>query len=406
MKTELDENSLLSKLNFITSFGDWVCYFGFMYFIFEQTHSIALATSVVTIKAGSWLIASLTYPTLSNKFSVKSMLYFPQIACGLLALALIWMSNNLEENNFIFLFILLSTQSLLKEIFALSRDSYSKILRKEGSHMTLQAQLLNSNFMAQVLGPAFTVLVVKHISLNALLLIDSISFFVTAFLAQKLKSSEFSPEKRHLLAPLSYLHKKPALLKLFLLRAIVFWIGAGISNFMGVGQVFTQYKHNVVDSAWTYVTNALGAVVILFFLKNPKFRNGPTLSNLSNVKLACIGACIMALGRGLFAYIPFFWIGVAIWFFSGIGMGTLAAGSQTLRSELTTNKEFTEIVCLESVLGKCVDFLTQLICAYLISNGLVSTQSGLLFACAIGIASGILYLTISDKEISRTQREI
>ncbi|MEI7488148.1 MAG: MFS transporter [Chryseobacterium sp.] len=399
MKTiEEKENGSLNRLNFITSLGDWFSYFAVLNYVFVLTKDAALASSVVTIKSLSILISALIFPWMSAHCSVRRLLIVPEIVGGVCSLAPIALFS-FENPSMTLIFGLLFAQSLLKEIFNNAKDSYSKLLRTDSTHLTFQAQILNGQFLAQFIGPLSIIFLVRVCSIQTILSFDALTFFYSAYTAYKLTNRERIALKKGLakdlasvFSPLFYARKIQGMSGYLLMRSVIFWIGTGMSNFFGVGIVATKFNLSLVNSAWTYFPNGLGAAVSSFSLKNKLIKS---LSKCKLTTLAWVGLSIMGVVRLFYSRVPYFWVVVVIYFFNGLGMGAHSVSTLTMRSKLTTKEQFAEVMGLETCLGRFVDFLTQCACIWAVKAKLIDFEMGLWVAGVFAVVSSLGYLKIN-----------
>lgn len=388
------ENRKLSFLNFITNFGDWISYFGFMYFFYESTKSIMTASSVITIKAGAILFANAVYPYISNHIKIKNLIYIPQLICAIVGIAIVIKVNEINNENIAVVFVLLILQSCFREIFSISRDTYSKYLRENTSHLNLQAQLMSSLFASQFLGPLFVIFTIKHLSVRQFILLDVLTFVIATVIGFYLKPFHAVFEKRNLFAPIKYIKNNFSLMIVFFLRSFAFTFTTGVSNFAGAGLVQTKFGFHIVNSAWTYLSNGLGGYVSTVLLRGK-------LNKITKLNLgffAFLGFAVIGIVRILYSTVDSYYLVVAVYVLSGIGMGIHAISSQTLRSLLTDNKQFPEVCALENVFGEFVTFASQLFCSFLIVKGLVSHSEAMFFSGVVTIASSFLYFVCKEKD--------
>lgn len=395
---EEKENASLNSLNFITSLGDWFSYFAVLNYIFVLTKDAALASSVVTIKSLSILLSALVFPWLSAHFSVRRLLIVPELLGGFFSLALISLFS-FENPSMSLMFGLLFAQAVLKEIFNNAKDSYSKLLRTDSTHLTFQAQILNGQFLAQFLGPLSIIFLVRIFSIQTILCFDAITFFYSAYTAYKLTNREKIALKKGLakdlssvFSPLFYARNIQGMSGYLFMRSVIFWIGTGMSNFFGVGIVATKFNLSLINSAWVYFPNGLGAAVSSFSLKNKLIKS---LSKCSLTTLACVGMCVTGVVRLFYSSVPYFWVVVVIYFFNGLGMGAHSVSTLTMRSKLTTKEQFPEVMGFETCLGRFVDFLTQCVCIWAIKAKLLDFERGLWVAGIFAIVCSLGYLKIN-----------
>jgi len=400
------ENQLLSRLSFITSLGDFLSMFALMQLLYNITGKVELAALAVTVKSLAYVVASLMFPSLTNRWNLKQLIVSTQVICALIMAFICYFAMDWAANDSYWLLGLLAVQALLKRVFENARESYSKNLRSETTHRSFQAELLHGFYKAQFLGPVLSLGLIYYLPIQVPLFIDSLTFLLAAIMALSLRQKEGFEERKHLLRPLTYLSKTPGLLAIFLLRSVAYWIPVGIFNYMLFGIVKNHYGLKLVQSAWVYAAIGMGSLMASYLLKDSKTQKRTWLGKMPNGPLAAGALLVLALTRVAFLSLPSYTIAMGVLVISGICNGLNATATQAIRSRLCTKNQFPEVVALEQIIGRSTDFLVQAFCLWAIANQVLSFRGGIWLSAGLLVVVALLHfkksLWISETPAKQT----
>jgi hypothetical protein len=252
------------------------------------------------------------------------------------------------------IYVLWVAQTVLTQLFDGARESYSKSLGTVQNQRTLQAELLYSLYGAQVIGPVISFFLIKGFGPIPPLCLDALSFAAAAWMCSKLPPVG-QTQSYSLLRPFRYLGKNPALLRIFLLRSVGYWIPVGLFNYLLFSVVLDKFGLTTLDSAWTYVAIGLGSAVSSGVLR----RNRGMLSGASDAVIAAAALGLLALMRLAFLFSPSYLLALLALTVGGLCNGANAVTTQSLRRKLTSDEQFPEVVGLELVVGRVTDWLAS-----------------------------------------------
>jgi len=168
----------------------------------------------------------------------------------------------------IVLYAALFTVTVLWQIYTAARETFSKAqTQKVTEHRSLQAEVLEGFFSAQIIGPIVAVVLILKFNSLFPLLIDTISFGLCALMALFLRSDLILERKVSLFRPFNYLSQKPLLKRIFLLRTVGFWIPISIFNLVMFPVAEEQFRgvfsngKEILGSAIFYSLLGLGATL-------------------------------------------------------------------------------------------------------------------------------------------------
>lgn len=403
-------NKLLSQITFVTSIGDFISLFAVMVLTSQLTGNFILAAFNIPIKSLGIAIGGLTFPWIMGKFRTRSILICSEFISGVLAALLVAVA--IWEPNYNWVYGILLVQTVLKQYFDGSRESYSKSLASNKMQRSLQAEILNGFYSAQVIGPIIAFILLKNFPIYFALLLDCLSFLIAGFMAFKLLENREAHNSYSIFSPFSYLKKNTALAQIFLLRSIGYWIPIGIFNFLLIPVIEEHYNTHLLNSAWAYAVIGLGSVLAsqaLVLPSNAKDRRtifeiliGQLRAKAAlfhDGQLAFGALLILAVTRISFIYLPAFWIALGTLFVGGICNGTNAVATQSLRRKLASAQQLPEIIGLEIVIGRIVDFSVATLCKIGLDHGLTITQ-GIWFSAVFLFFLAWMHLSDRMREVT------
>lgn len=392
------ENKKLSQMSFVTTVGDFLTMFALIEILYNLTGRVELAALAVTVKSGAYLVSSVVFPTLTNFFTHRKLILATQwlsfviMASLCLVVPTLFDSPQWDSWDSAGLLGILALQAFLKRIFENSRESYSRDLRTQTTHRSFQAELLHAFYKAQFIGPILSVALIYYLPIQIPLAIDALTFLVAALIGSTLHRDEISVVKRHILAPLSYLHKHSGLLYIFFLRSTAYWIPVGIFNYLLFGVVKEHYGLQLIQSAWVYAAIGLGSMMASHMLRDSLTRKRRWLGKLPNGPLAAGALAVLALTRVAFVNLPSFEIAMIVLVISGACNGLNATATQAIRSHLTTPKNFPEVVALEQIVAHIVNFAVQMLCLWAIQNDSLGFTEGIYISSVMLIVLALMHL--------------
>lgn len=221
----------------------------------------------------------------------------------------------------------------------------------------------------------------KTLPINIPLYVDVATFFVAAALCLQIPKDHLKRYEYSILKPLKYIWQFPALLQIFLLRSIGYWIPIGIYNYLTFSVVQEHYGLSLIYSAWIYSATGFGSALASATLKSStggfliKFKN--VIKNTSDAKIALIATVTLGFTRIAFISLPTFYIAILVIVVAGMANGFNAIATLSLRRKLTTDNQFPEIIGLEAIISKITDWAVATLCFLLISKGIITFSIGI-----------------------------
>ncbi|MEO5666678.1 MAG: hypothetical protein ABIR96_01330, partial [Bdellovibrionota bacterium] len=83
-----EENSLLSRITFATSLGDFLSYFAVLIIIKDLTHDTALAAYSVAVKTLAIALGGALFPRVASRRGFRATLIWSQALSGLFIISL------------------------------------------------------------------------------------------------------------------------------------------------------------------------------------------------------------------------------------------------------------------------------------------------------------------------------
>ena len=362
---KINENKLIKWMTFITSMGDHFTFFSVVILTQQLFKNVWLSSYNVAIQALAIAVGCFLIPKTLSRFKVKHIFFCTQFISMIAVLFLFVGIKNETIHSPITLYAVLFVVTVLWQIYTAARESFSKNQTKNVSeHRTLQAEILEGFFSAQIFGPPLAAFLILKFNATLPLVIDGISFGVCALLALFIRSEIKLERKASLLKPLKYFSEKPLLKKIFLLRTVGFWVPISIFNLVLFPMAEEQFKNilnpgnELLGTAIFYSLLGFGATIGTLSVRKGFFKS----SLLGDGKLAFY--CQIMMGITLLLLIPNFnfIFNQVIFFINGTFMGINALATQTIRRKLATNEEFVEVIALEPIFGRSIDYAVASTC--------------------------------------------
>ncbi|MGK5088565.1 hypothetical protein WDW86_13485 [Bdellovibrionota bacterium FG-2] len=377
MKDSRAINHFLSRISFVTSIGDFVSLFAILVLMHNQTGKIEVAAYAIPMKALGIALGGAVFPSIVSRFTLRNLMIWTQLISGVITLAIVGLANEGVPPGWVYGLLVL--QTILKQVFDGARDSYSKSIGSNDQHRSLQAGLLQAFYSAQVVGSILSFALIKTFGAYVPLFVDALSFFAAGALSLGLPDG-VKENQSSLFRPFKYLGKRPALLQIFLLRSVGYWIPVGIFNYLLFSVFFESFGTEPLNSVWSYVAIGLGSGVSSRLLAKEK----GILSHHKDTLIAAGALLLLAMTRFAFILVPSFGLSIAVLTIGGLCNGANAVTTQSLRRKLTTDEQFPEIVGLELVVGRFTDWAASTLILIAV------TKFGLSFSSGILISAGFL----------------
>ena len=369
----------LEQVNLITSLGDYLSLFAVISATHRMSGSVALAAYTVPLSALAVGLGGATFPWVAGMFRARAVMIGTQLTSGLLMLLLGGFIH--FEAPLPAIFAVIFFQTISNQYFAATRESYSKNVGAHSDQRSLQSKLMQGFYSAQFVGPLISLVLIRTLGEEIPILGDALSFFVAAALCFGLPEGT-KPDRPSIFRPLTYVWKRPALLQIFVIRSVLYWIPTGIFNYMVFSVVSQRFGLRVIDTAWTYAAIGLGSLFGSTWLRHTKKiveARGPlaALARLSDAHVAFLALLALSVTRLSFMYVPNVYIALLIITAGGVCNGFNAVATQTIRRKLTNDREFPEIVGLELVLGRATDWIVATICLGGLYGAKLSYEQGI-----------------------------
>jgi hypothetical protein len=326
---------------------------------------------------------------------LRSILFVTQVLSAAILFYVSWSvytHHSLSTAHILFLVFL---GSLFKQYFDIARESYSKHLGSSESQRSLQAQILQGLYSAQLAGPLFALLCIWLCPLWVPFLLDALTFLATGFAAFLLKDSTLLFEGRSILKPLIYLKSNAGLRTIFLLRSIGYWIPIAIYNYLLFSVVTEKFKLGIEHTALIYSVTGLGSLFSATWLRMKSQWIFAKVGSLSDAKIAALSLLALAFNRVALLYASSFVTALFVLWIGGFFNGFNAVTTQSLRRKLTTHSQFGEIVALESLVGKLTDWGAGTIAALLLTRHWITYEQGIYISAFLLLPLAALHLVPS-----------
>lgn len=412
-------NIRLSNISLITTLGDFISQFALLVLIHNISGSIAIASLIVPYKGLGMALGSLSAPWVINRLAFRKTIIISQILSGSLLLTLTLFFTFGVEPSVLLILIVTFFESVFKRYFDVAQESFSKAIGTKGTHLTLQAKLLQGFYSAQFVGPVMSFFLVQFLPLQVPLWIDSISFFVASGIALRLP--EVSASKAHsILNPRKVLFRDATLTAIFLVRSVGLWIPITAFNYFLFSVMTEHYGFTAVSAAWIYAIIGLGSVVSALLLQKPEKKASSRnlferyiqgfqhwVHQYPETKIAFFATIVIGLSRVAFVSLPNVSWAVFFVFIGGICNGANAITTRSiLRKVIHSDQLFTEVVALDLTVGKSIEYLLGSFLAFLFSTGRVTYSQGIwISAVSFWLLAPVFLLPVLQSNSSLAKRE-
>lgn len=400
-----DENTKLTRINFITSLGDFLSFFA-MLSRSEFLGSAAIVTGFsIPMKSLASAFGAAVVPYFIARLTSKGAIVFSQFVSLFLSVLILGLVVS-DHFSVEFFFIATMLQTLLKQIFEVSRDSHSKSLAASPLHRGQQAQIILGFYGAQFIGPVLAFILLQFTPIWLPLGLDAFSFLIAAYLALTLSAGRQSDKPSNILRPLrSYLWEKNSarsrLRRGIYARTLGFWPGVALFNYLIFEGIAQRFGKDVNYSTWFYAAMGLGGAIAATALKDTFQRLHKRFGNGTLCFFGQMALVIMFLSLEL---APSFYVLIFSFVVTGIGMGLNAIGAQTIRRETTSRSEFPEILGLEVVIGRLFfDFGVCALARTAITSGVISALGCIYLAAGLLFINALFVLRLNESQSIQAQ---
>jgi hypothetical protein len=383
------ENRLMSRMTLITSFGDFVSIFATMKVIEElgfppTTQAFIIVVNALALGVGGWAL-----PMGIRRWDTRLVLVWAQFLSFAVStfFAIGYFQNWL---NLPLIYSMIFLLAILKQLFDGARETQSKGVAASTEQRSFVASLLGGHYLAQVCAPLIAFVLLRYFSPGVPLILDAVTFAVTSLMALRIHPIAKVQTKINVFRPLTYMWKLPLLRDLFFLRAVIMWISNGLFNYVMIAFIADHYHLDTVSSVFTYVTIGLGAFTASFLINRPQGKK--FAERWGDPFCSATGQITMAAVVFTFGYLKLFWVGAALFVIHGFAMGTVAITSQHLRRTYTTSEQLPEIIGLEIMVGRLVNFTVGYTAKVLLEKLGMNMQWIVFFDAFVMLVAGLSFL--------------
>lgn len=343
----MSNSKTLNKMVTITSIGDYLSLFAVMALIVKAGYGVDNAALGWVVKYLGMGLGAFITPLIVQRFKTKIIFVLTQLLSAIFCGLIIINANSAVMNLWGLLSCLLLINTI-KTVFDTAKDSFSKIIAEEEniSHLTTQSKLVGAFFNAQMIGAISSGLMLCLFPIWVSLLLDLLSFITTAIIATTLSKDPRLSLVKARFEFFYYLISSSTLLDVFFLRAIGFWIGAGIFNYYNSYFLMSKFDlPSASNSMLVFIQGAGGAFGSL--ISNPLKERGH-----DEKRIAFIGHIILSAGVIIFTFSPNVYIAFISIFIASLGVGGNMSASQALRAKVVNTRFFAEFVVFEMIVGR------------------------------------------------------
>lgn len=374
-KDPLSLANWLSKITFITSTGDFTSLFVYGVIFSDLENNAISAASVLSWKGIGILLGSIIFYANSKRMvNHRKLIFLAQFALAFLTLstALFWNLGFLNRSITIIIWVF---QSLLAQIFTMSRDSYSKILEEahlvehdfsktKKSSIWFVIQNEAGPMFGQAIGPIIFLILIHFFkfSLVTPLIIDAFTFAIAAIMALKLPlHNELKTLGTNIFEKIELRSVLRQIFPLFITR--VLFLNAGLSIFNAV--IFDLIPRNYdLDVSYTGIVYSVigicaattSAIIGYFQFTQKKL-------------LFCIGSLGYILGSFVFGFYTNIYTGIFGCICVGAGNALQRIGSRSYLRDLLNYKSHDRIIALEYLAMRIVEIVVVFTTSYFINQG-------------------------------------
>lgn len=392
----MNENKVLKWMTLITSTGDFFTLFAIIQITQNLFGNTWVSASNIIIQSAAICLSGIITPKILYKAKPRPIFLVTQFGS---AIAITYLFVSLHFNLIKSpwpLYVVLFIVTYMWYLFSAARESLSKgLTTHDKEHQNMQSELLSGFYSAQFLGPIIAVAFILKFGPRIPLLMDALSFIFCGFLSFKIKGHVIYEEKMHILRPFKYLLKKPDLLKVVFLRNVAFWVSFGVFNYVFFKLVEESFVgilpegKEIMGSAFMYSLVGFGALLGTLLIRY-KVTN---LYKLENHQLAFLSCVLYGISMIAMAYTRSFLPILILNFILAVGIGFSALSTQTMRRLFSNHSEFAEIIALDSVLNRAIEWIFGSLTAIAILKYGMDTNSLLIISGIFAIIAGFGYLT-------------
>lgn len=377
------ENRRLSWVTFITNTGDFISLFVVLKLLENATHSLAIASFSVGVRALGTAFAALSFGGLCRYLSLKQIILVTQVVAGLLMLFLAGHTATRTNAEPFVVFIVYFFVSILNQWFGIARDSLCEAIGKSDEKRSLIAGLLDGYFSAQIIGSVLSFICIIVLPQALPILLDSFSFFAAAFLAIQLDDSKWKITYNPFRSFQSIV-SNPGLLQIFLLRSVGFWIPVGVFNYFRFSVIKDYYHLDILNSVWIDVAIGAGGLLAMKAISRRGSSKVGFLA-LKDYQLAVIALSFVALSRLALINLPNVIMGIGVVLVAGFASGINAVTTRSIRAKLSdaVAADRPNIIALELIVGQFSAFTAASVSTIAIHRFGIGFQEGLIFSAVL-----------------------
>jgi MFS family permease len=381
------ENKYLSNSNLLLFITDSI----FLFLVIQKLSTflpVELASYIIALKPLGVSISAAITPFLMNYIGLRSILFFSSLFSSLSAIIVLFLISQ-ENPSPVVIFPLILLQSFMIQSFSLSRECYSKTLGDDNEQRSLQTEIIKSAFNAQIIGPSVSFILINFGFESLGIYFYLILSLWSLFLITKLNKNETTIGV-HIFRPLKYLFNKEnkPLLDIYIIRTVLFWTPAAISNYLLFPLVQRSFELKLHFTTILYFCTGVGGAVASIIIS----RFGGRRIFDKDWKIAFVALNLLGISRIMVPLLNTFYYSMVLFFLSGIFLGFNAISTQTIRRKLCTNTQHPEIIGIEVVFGKLIEWLIGTIVSVVIVNKYFSINQTYVFGSALTIVFSIMLL--------------
>ena len=264
--------------------------------------------------------------------------------------------------------------------------------------VTANGRIQASYFAATVLGPLLAGAAVAFLQVVDLMIVDAVSFLVSAVALLLVRRSFNAVEKREptkirhdVVEGLRYVLSQPVLRNISAMMALV-----NLVSITATAQLvlYAKERLHATNSEIGLLFAAGGAGVVVFSLLAGRLRKRWSFSKVALGSLMASGVVTL-----VFAFTPVFWLAVPIWFLGGVA-GLFNINTSSLRQAIVPNQMLGRVMSIASVLAWSAIPLGSLAGGFAIQ----ATHNVTLVYAAIGVLTFLIPLGFSFTALGRAEQ--
>jgi len=168
--------------NTVSRFGDAIDSIAFLWMVYEMTGSTLMMGTVMAVNAAPAVLFGMMAGVLVDRMNKRKVMITTDLVRGfntaLIAFLYIWDMINIWHL-YVFTFI----NSFCETFSSPARASAMQVLVDKKHYLTVNSLRQASTAMAEIAGTAIAAVVMGYLGIGAAILIDSVTFFISAFTA-------------------------------------------------------------------------------------------------------------------------------------------------------------------------------------------------------------------------------